>query len=89
MISGNIAEEIARLKEETQGPILVAGSATLVGTLLANDLVDELRLMVFPTVLGRGRRLFPNGINRLKFRLVETRPVGPDGVLIQTYSRSG
>jgi dihydrofolate reductase len=88
VISDNVAEEIARLKEETQGPILVAGSATLVGTLLANDLVDELRLMVFPTVLGRGRRLFPDGIDRLKFRLVETTPVGPDGVLVQTYSRT-
>jgi dihydrofolate reductase len=88
VISSNIAEEIARLKEETQGPILVAGSASLVGTLLANDLVDELRLMVFPTVLGRGRRLFPDGIDRLKFRLVETSPVGPDGVLVQTYSRT-
>jgi dihydrofolate reductase len=88
VISGNVAEEIARLKEETHGPILVAGSATLVGTLLANDLVDELRLMVFPTVLGRGRRLFPDGIDRLKFRLVETRTVGPDGVLVQTYARA-
>src|ERR1700733_239414 len=88
VISGNVAEEVARLKEETQGPILVAGSATLVETLLANDLVDDLRLMVFPTVLGRGRRLFPDGINRLKFRLVETRPVGPDGVFVQTYARA-
>jgi len=88
VISGNIAEEVARLKEETQGQILVAGSATLVGTLLANDLVDELRLMVFPTVLGRGLRLFPDGIDRLRFQLVETRPVGPDGVLVQTYSRT-
>jgi dihydrofolate reductase len=87
VISSHVAEEIARLKMETQGTILVAGSATLVGTLLANDLVDELRLMVFPTVLGRGRRLFPDGIDRLKFRLVETMPVGPDGVLVQTYSR--
>jgi dihydrofolate reductase len=88
VISDNVAEEIARLKEEAQGPILVAGSATLVGTLLANDLVDELRLMVFPTVLGRGRRLFPDGIDRLKLRLVETRPVGPDGVLVQTYAQA-
>ncbi len=88
VITGNVAGEITQLKKATQGLILVAGSATLVGTLLADDLVDELRLMVFPTVLGRGRRLFPDGIDRLKFRLVETRPVGPDGVLVQTYSRS-
>ena len=88
VISANVPDEIARLKNETEGPILVAGSGTLVETLLANELVDELRLMVFPTVLGRGRRLFPEGIDRLKFRLVETRTVGPDGVLVQTYARS-
>jgi dihydrofolate reductase len=88
VISGDVAQEIAKLKAETQGQILVAGSAALVGTLLANDLVDELRLMVFPTVLGRGRRVFPDGIDRLKFRLVETRPVGPDGVLVLTYARA-
>jgi dihydrofolate reductase len=88
VISENVPDEIARLKKETEGPILVAGSGTLVATLLANELVDELRLMVFPTVLGRGRRLFPEGIGRLKLRLIETRTVGPDGVLVQTYARS-
>ncbi|HEX3565675.1 MAG TPA: dihydrofolate reductase family protein [Acidimicrobiales bacterium] len=88
VISENVPDQIARLKNESEGPILVAGSGTLVGTLLANDLVDELRLMVFPTVLGRGRRLFPEGIGRLKFHLVETRTIGPDGVLVQTYARS-
>src|SRR2546426_291816 len=72
---------------ETDGSILVAGSGTLVATLLENDLVDELRLMVFPTVLGSGRRLFPDGIDRLKLRLVESKPVGGDGVLVQTYTR--
>src|SRR5881394_3015950 len=51
-------EGFAEVKEETDGNILVSGSGTLVATLLENDLVDELRLMVFPTVLGRGRRLF-------------------------------
>ena len=86
VLSDNIAGEINRLKRQTKGPILVAGSGTLLATLLDNDLVDELRLMVFPTVLGRGRRLFPDGIDRLLFQLVETRPVGPDGVLVQTYT---
>ena len=70
------------------GTILVAGSGTLVHTLLEHDLVDELRLMVFPTILGRGRRLFPDGIDRLKFELVETRTVGPDGVQVQVYDRA-
>ena len=59
MISENVPDEIAELKEETDGMILVAGSAKLVKTLLENDLVDELRLMVFPTVLGRGKAPFP------------------------------
>jgi dihydrofolate reductase len=88
VISDNVAEEIAKLKEQTNGAILVAGSGTLVGTLLAADLVDELRLMVFPTVLGRGRRLFPDGIGRLKLKLTESRQVGPDGVQVQVYQRA-
>lgn len=88
VIADNVAEEIAKLKEQTNGAILVAGSGTLVGTLLGADLVDELRLMVFPTVLGRGRRLFPKGIDRLKLRLAESKPVGLDGVLVQVYRRA-
>jgi dihydrofolate reductase len=88
VISGDVAEEIAKLKEKTNGVTLVAGSGTLVGTLLGADLVDELRLMVFPTVLGRGRRLFPDGIDRLKLKLAETKTVGPDGVQIQIYQRA-
>ena len=50
--------------------------------------LDELRLMVFPTVLGRGRRLFPDGIDRLKFRLAEAKTVGSDGVHVLTYRRA-
>jgi dihydrofolate reductase len=87
VISENVAEEIGKLKASTQGTILVAGSGTLVATLLAHDLVDELRLMVFPTILGRGKRAFPEGIDRLKFRLVEARTVGTDGVQVQVYRR--
>jgi dihydrofolate reductase len=89
VISGDVADEIAKLKERTEGNILVAGSGTLVGALLAADLVDELRLMVFPTVLGRGKRLFPEGIDRLKLSLVESSQVGPDGVQVQVYERGG
>ena len=88
VISGNVADEISKLKERTDGAILVAGSGTLVGALLAADLVDELRLMVFPTVLGRGKRLFPEGIDRLKLTLAETKTVGPDGVQVQIYRRA-
>jgi dihydrofolate reductase len=88
VIAGDVAGAIAKLKEDTDGVILVAGSGTLVATLLGADLVDELRLMVFPTVLGRGRRLFPDGIDRLKFKLAEAKTVGPDGVQTQVYQRA-
>src|SRR5215468_6966502 len=88
VVSDDVVARIAKLRDETEGSILVAGSGTLVGTLLEADLVDELRLMVFPTILGRGRRLFPGGIDRLKLKLVESRTVGPDGVLVQVYRRA-
>jgi dihydrofolate reductase len=87
VISGNVTDEVSKLKQRTDGAILVAGSGTLVGTLLGADLVDELRLMLFPTVLGRGKRLFPEGIDRLKLTLAETKTVGPDGVQVQIYRR--
>jgi dihydrofolate reductase len=88
VLSGDVTAEISKLKEQTGGTILVAGSGTLVRALLAADLVDELRLMVFPTVLGRGRRLFPDGIDRLKLNLTEARQVGSDGVQVQVYGRA-
>ena len=88
VISGDAAREVASLKDDTDGVILVAGSGALVGTLLEADLVDELRLMVFPTILGRGRRLFPDGIDRLKLQLAESQTVGTDGVQVQVYTRA-
>jgi len=88
VISENVAGGLRKLRDATDGTILVPGSGTLFQTLLENDLVDELRLMVFPTILGRGRRVFPDGIDRLNLRLVETRAVGPDGVLVQVYERA-
>ena len=88
VISSDVVERLRKLKDETDGSILVAGSGTLVETMLGADLVDELRLMVFPTILGRGRRLFPEGIDRLKFTLAESRTVGPDGVQVQVFRRA-
>jgi dihydrofolate reductase len=87
VISRDVTDEISKLKDRTEGVILVAGSGTLVQTLLAADLVDELRLMVFPTILGRGRRMFGDDIDRLKLKLSESRTVGPDGVQVQIYRR--
>ena len=88
VIADDVPGRIAKLKADTDGVILVAGSGTLVGTLLEHDLVDEIRLMVFPTILGRGKRLFPDGIDRRKLRLVEARTIGPDGVQVHTYRRA-
>src|SRR3954451_5439753 len=87
VISDDVVNRLRKLRDETDGSILVAGSGMLVETLLGADLVDELRLMVFPTILGRGRRVFPDGIDRLKFTLVESRIVGPDGVQVQVLRR--
>ena len=88
VISRDVVEQLRKLRDDTDGSILVAGSGTLVETLLGADLVDELRLMVFPTILGRGRRVFPDGIDRLKFTLVESRTVGPDGVQVHVLRRA-
>ena len=88
VIADDVPAELTKLRDETDGTILVAGSATLVRTLFEHDLVDELRLMVFPTILGRGKRAFPEGIDRRKLALVEARQVGPDGVQVQVYRRA-
>jgi dihydrofolate reductase len=85
LIAGDVAGEVAKLKEQVAGDILVHGSATLVQSLVEHDLVDELRLMVFPTVLGGGKRLFGESGSAKAFRLIEARPVGGDGVVILTY----
>jgi dihydrofolate reductase len=85
VIRGDVAGEVSRLKQETAGDVLVAGSATLARSLAELDLVDEYRLMVFPVVLGSGKRLFTDGVSRFKLRLVDTTPIGSDGVLILTY----
>jgi dihydrofolate reductase len=76
VLAGDLREEVARLKERFDGDILVAGSATLVQALLAQDLVDELRLMVFPTVLGAGKRLFAEAAETVAFKVARTTPTG-------------
>jgi dihydrofolate reductase len=85
VLGGDLVEEITKLKGEVGGEIVVHGSATLAQGLLENDLVDELRLMVFPVVLGSGRRLFEAG-SKKRLKLAESRTVG-DGVLILIYQR--
>jgi dihydrofolate reductase len=86
VLEGDLAAGVAKLKEQYDGEVVVHGSARLVQALLADDLVDELRLMVFPVVLGGGKRLFGETADKKRLQLVGTRTVG-DGVLILTYVR--
>ncbi len=86
VLGGDLPGEIGRLKREVDGDILVAGSATLVHGLVENDLVDEYRLMIFPLIIGKGKRLFADTSSASALRLVESRPVGPDGVVVSTYA---
>jgi dihydrofolate reductase len=88
VLRGDAAEHAAKLKEEIDGIVQVPGSLRLVQELVEHDLVDELHLMVFPVVLGTGRRLFGETSERSNWRLVEARPVGPDGVLVLVYERA-
>jgi dihydrofolate reductase len=82
--NNNIVEEMAKIKAQPGGDVLVAGSRTLVDTLRQHNLVDEYRLMVYPVILGSGKRLFEDGSNRVALKLTEARPIG-DGVLILIY----
>jgi dihydrofolate reductase len=84
VLKGDVPKEVARLKEETDGGVVVHGSAQLAQTLIEHDLVDELRLMVFPVVLGSGKRLFGETSDKKPFRLVDSKVVG-DGVSILVY----
>ena len=76
------------MKQEIDGIVQVPGSLRLVQALIEADLVDELHLMVFPVVLGTGRRLFGETGEKSDWRLAEAKPVGPDGVLVLIYQRA-
>ncbi len=88
LIKDNVIAELSRLKAGSGGDILVAGSGQLVHTLTDNNLVDEYRLMVFPIILGRGKRLFQDGKAMASLKLVESKPVG-DGVQVLVYRPNG
>ena len=88
MLKGDVLEEVAKLRHEQDGDIVVHGSARLAQTLIENDLVDELRLMVFPVVLGTGRRLFVETSDKKRLRLVDSKIVG-EGIAILVYQPSG
>jgi dihydrofolate reductase len=88
VLRGEIGEEVAKLSREHDGNVVVHGSAQLVQALVERDLVDELRLMVFPVVLGSGKRLFGEASDKKPLRLVDSKTVG-DGVAILIYQRAG
>jgi dihydrofolate reductase len=86
IIDSNVVEEITKLKEENGGDILVAGSAILVQTLLEYDLVDELRLMVYPVILGTGKRIFQKDLGQKALKYLSTQEFS-NGVMLLTYGQ--
>jgi dihydrofolate reductase len=84
LIKGDVAEEVARLKEQPRKNIAVLGSGELVQTLLEHDLVDEIFLAVYPIVLGSGKRLFREADQVRKLSLVDSKPTSTGGVIL-TY----
>jgi dihydrofolate reductase len=88
VLKGDLMEEVSKLRQGPGGDIVVHGSAQLVQTLVENDLVDEFRLMVFPVVLGGGKRLFGETSDKKRLRLTDSKTVG-DGVAILIYEPAG
>jgi len=86
VLKGDVGEEVRKLKDSVDGVILVGGSAQLAQSLIDLDLVDEVRLMVFPVVLGSGKRLFGETSDKKPLRLAGSKTVG-DGVTLLTYER--
>ena len=85
VLKGDVVAEVSKLRQRLDGDIVVHGSAQLVHTLIEHDLVDELRLMVFPVVLGTGKRLFGDTSDKKHLRLASSKTVG-DGIAILTYA---
>lgn len=84
VLKGDAVDEVSKLRQGPDGEIVVHGSAQLVQTLIENDLVDELRLMVFPVVLGTGKRLFGDTSDKKRLQLTDSKTVG-DGVTILVF----
>ena len=85
LINEDVIQEISNLKKQSGGDIMVAGSGQLVHTLLEHNLVDQINLMVFPVVLGSGKKLFKEINNQVNYRLAQVKQVGKDGILILIY----
>jgi dihydrofolate reductase len=89
VLKGDVAEEVKKLKAEIDGDILVYGSGQLVSTLLDEGLIDELRLMVHPAIVGEGKHLFGTHSDLSTLKLTDSRPLGPDGIIVLTYEPVG
>ena len=87
VLDGDVVEEVSKLRQELDGVIQVPGSRRLVQTLIENDLVDELHLMIFPVVLGTGKRVFGDTSDKKTMRLVDSKTVG-EGIVILIYERA-
>jgi dihydrofolate reductase len=85
-LKGDVVNEISKLKRQLGGEIVIPGSIRLVRTLLEHDLVDELRLMIYPVVLGDGQRLFGETAGKRPMRLVDRRTLD-DGLVYLIYQR--
>ena len=84
LVKGDVVKEVSKLKQELDGEIVVPASRQLARTLMENDLVDEVRMVVFPVVLGAGERLFDETTGKQPMRLVETKTIG-DGLVFLSY----
>jgi dihydrofolate reductase len=88
VIDGDVPAEVAKLKEGDGGPILIAGSRTLLHSLIPTGLIDEYRLMIFPVTVGSGARLWPDSPDKLALELADTRKYD-SGVVVNVYRPTG
>jgi dihydrofolate reductase len=86
VLRGDVVDEVSKLRQAVNGEIVVPGSFQLLGALMEHDLIDELRLKIFPVVLGAGKRLFGETTNKKPMRLVDIQTLG-DGIAFLTYER--
>jgi len=82
IITGNVVEEITKLKQQPGKDIIIDGSASLVHSLMGTDLIDEYRFLVLPFIMGRGRRFFPEGTPPTKLRLVESKALSSGSLAV-------
>jgi dihydrofolate reductase len=89
VLKGDVAKEVKKLKDEIDGDILVYGSGQLVRTLLDDGLIDELRLMVHPVIVGEGKHLFGAQSDLSTLKLTNSKPLGPEGIILLKYEPVG